>query len=296
MNTKKFSEAMSEIDDKYYVEATNYQSNRKKQSWIKWGAIAACLCLIVAAFPVANILHNKGNQSGDAVQTIAALEYNGCYYEACDIDWVLEKFGLPNNITAAMAGEHLSYLVPDGAGYKETAAQSDIELYEYAPFPCRSVYVLRDGESYMAALFCNFKRFDTNTNYELPTLYQLYGIEGAEDIASISHVDWNKGEIIGNIVTNADLITEFYSITAALISCGNDDFQAAVFGEILEEEQPAAHTAFADDNTTICIEATSGLRFFIQVYPSYGWIESGGAMSYYQMNEAMHQWFNNYIE
>lgn len=296
MNTKRFSDAISEVNDRYYVEAANYKPKQKKRSWIKWGAVAACLCLIAAVFPIASIINNKGNQSGDEVQAIAALEYNGCYYEACDIDWVLEKFGLPIEITAEMAGEHVSYLVQDGAGYKEAVTQTDIELYEYAPFPCRSVYVLRDGGSYMAALFCNFKRFDTNTSYELPTLYQLYGIDGVEDIASISHVDWNKGETIGNKVTDEEPIAEFYSITASLASYGNDDFQAAVFGKIPEEEQSDAHTAFANDNTTICVEATSGLRFFIQVYPSYGWIESSGAMSYYQMTEELRLWFSSYIE
>ena len=48
MNTKKFSEAMSEVDDKYYVEAANYQPKRRKSNWVKWGAVAACLTLVLA--------------------------------------------------------------------------------------------------------------------------------------------------------------------------------------------------------------------------------------------------------
>lgn len=46
MNTKKFSEAMSEIDDKYVEEAIQYQSKKKKQGWLKWGAMAACFALV----------------------------------------------------------------------------------------------------------------------------------------------------------------------------------------------------------------------------------------------------------
>ncbi|MEG0912182.1 MAG: hypothetical protein RSG53_01110, partial [Oscillospiraceae bacterium] len=247
--------------------------------------------------PIANIIQNKGEHSGDGVDAIAALEYNGCYYEACDIDWVLEKFGLPAEITADMAGKHLSYLESDGgAGYKGTAGQTDIELYQYVPSPCRAVCVLRDGKDYMAALFCNFKQFDSNTNTELRELYQIYGIDSSEDIASISHTDWNKRKIIGNKVTDIDAIAEFYTITTSLASYGNDDFQAEVFDEIPEEEQAAANTAFADDNTTICIETTSGLRFFIQVYPSYHWIYGHGTMSYYKMDSAMQAWFNSNIK
>ena len=55
MNAKKFSDAMSELDDKYIDEAINYKKKVKKSrkktnkhSLIKWGAMAACLCLIVA--------------------------------------------------------------------------------------------------------------------------------------------------------------------------------------------------------------------------------------------------------
>lgn len=49
MNAKKFSEAMNEIDNKYVDEAIQYKGKKaqKKLVWIKWGAMAACLCLIV---------------------------------------------------------------------------------------------------------------------------------------------------------------------------------------------------------------------------------------------------------
>lgn len=62
MNSKKFSEAMSEIDSKYIDEALNYKKKAKKPVWVKWGAMAACLCLVVAAFSVPHIL--KSIQDG----------------------------------------------------------------------------------------------------------------------------------------------------------------------------------------------------------------------------------------
>lgn len=49
MNPKKFSEAMGEVKDGYYEEAANYQPRHKKNSWIKWGAMAACLVTMVCA-------------------------------------------------------------------------------------------------------------------------------------------------------------------------------------------------------------------------------------------------------
>ena len=47
MNTKKFSDAMSELDTKYVDEALSYKKKDKMPIWVKWGAIAACLCLMM---------------------------------------------------------------------------------------------------------------------------------------------------------------------------------------------------------------------------------------------------------
>ena len=60
MNAKKFSDAMSELDTKYIDETLNYKKKEKKNGWIKWGAMAACLCLmVVAAIPIVNHFNNS---------------------------------------------------------------------------------------------------------------------------------------------------------------------------------------------------------------------------------------------
>ena len=46
MNSKKFSEAMSELDSKYVDEAISYKKKAKKPVWAKWGAIAACFVAV----------------------------------------------------------------------------------------------------------------------------------------------------------------------------------------------------------------------------------------------------------
>jgi hypothetical protein len=46
MNAKKFSDAMSELDNKYIDEALNYKKKVKKPIWIKWGAMVASLLLV----------------------------------------------------------------------------------------------------------------------------------------------------------------------------------------------------------------------------------------------------------
>ena len=67
MNTKQFSEAMSEVDDKYIEEAIRYRRKNKKRSWVKWGALAACLALVLAiSIPMA-ILQEKIALSNNSV-------------------------------------------------------------------------------------------------------------------------------------------------------------------------------------------------------------------------------------
>lgn len=55
MNTKTFSEAMSKIDDKYIEKAIYYHSNRSKNVWIKWGTMAAGICLVIGILTCLNI-------------------------------------------------------------------------------------------------------------------------------------------------------------------------------------------------------------------------------------------------
>ena len=256
--------------------------------WIKWAAIAACLCLVAGI--MLPVLHFKGGQ--DPVTDIAAMEYNGKFYEVVDIPEVLEKYGLPRKITADMAGRQLSYLKSDGgAGYECTALETDMELYEYAPAICDGVMVLRDGDQWFAALFCNFYQFDSNTSTELTELYRVYGIESAADIASITEMGKGSKQEIGTPVIDSDEIAEFYGMTTTLWSYGNDDFQAEMFDIYTdEEEQVAVHNAFAEDRRNIRIETAEGLRFFIAIYPSFDWIYGGGTMSYFKMDDQMHAW------
>ena len=153
MSKDKVIDSLTGIDDDMIETVAALRSKQRRPIWIKWGALAACLCLLIAiAIPVLNYKGGPDNQ--DSVQAIAALEYNGMFYEAVNIPEVLEKFGLPSEITADMAGEHLEYLKSDGgAGYECTTIETDIELYQYAPSVCRGVLVLRDGDTWYAALF-----------------------------------------------------------------------------------------------------------------------------------------------
>ena len=66
MKTSRFSEAFGNIPEDLVSEAVTYKSTSKKKSFIKWGAMAACLCLLVMGGVFGNLFRspdvpNNGN-------------------------------------------------------------------------------------------------------------------------------------------------------------------------------------------------------------------------------------------
>ena len=180
----------------------------------------------------------------EALAAAPLFEFNGCLYEAADDPETLTRFGLPAQITADMAGEHIAWLrSAEGSGYEPAVSQEDAsaELLAYAPAPSRGVYVLRDGDRYLAAVFCNFsftQPADANASVELTELFRVYGVEGAEDIALVCETDRNRNEAVGTPVTAPGEIAFLYEELTVRDSWGNDDFQTLTFGGTPEEEQP----------------------------------------------------------
>ena len=277
-----------------YIEAAARPLRRGRPRHLGWVAAAACLCLVAGVLASVG-LRGKGGTVPEGpdslVQEIRALEFNGAYYEATDIPEALERFGLPTVLTEELAGSHVAYLERDGAGYRASAVETDMELMTYAPAPCKGVYLLRDGARLYAALFCNLWTTD-NASTELATLYQLYGVSGAADIASVCEVDWNRDRPIGAAVSAPGELAAFYELSNQLACYGNEDFQALVFDSVQEERQAQAHTEFADDLRMLRVETKAGLRFYLELYPSYGWMFLPGAMSYYQMDTQIQEWIN----
>lgn len=71
MRKNRISETMQNINQKYVDEATAYTSEVKvarRPVWMKWGAVAACLCLIVAAMAaVPNLFGNNAVKNGTII-------------------------------------------------------------------------------------------------------------------------------------------------------------------------------------------------------------------------------------
>lgn len=73
MTTPRIAKAMEYIDDDLVSGAVTYTRAKKKNSWMKWGAIAACLCLMLVAFPVIqNLTHT---QEADTIELGEVIEW-----------------------------------------------------------------------------------------------------------------------------------------------------------------------------------------------------------------------------
>lgn len=65
MKGKRLLKALGQVDADYIEEASPTQQ-AKRPSWLKWGAIAACLVLVCAAIAHFSLANQDGNEQGVA--------------------------------------------------------------------------------------------------------------------------------------------------------------------------------------------------------------------------------------
>ena len=63
MNAKKFSDALSALDGRYVEEAARYRRKARAVLWVRWGAAAACLCLLAAGGAL--LIQGRGRAAPD---------------------------------------------------------------------------------------------------------------------------------------------------------------------------------------------------------------------------------------
>lgn len=75
MKNDKLLQAIGKIDDELVYGAVN-DTKAKKNTWIKWGAMAACLCLIVGAvFAIPNMRNINETPVGTEIDNPAPDDY-----------------------------------------------------------------------------------------------------------------------------------------------------------------------------------------------------------------------------
>ena len=281
MTNEKLYEMIGDISDRHIKEAKQI-SKAKQVLWIKWSFVAACLCFVVSlAIPV---LTRKGDiWQKDPSKAYDLVQYNGAYYEVVKDKDILDKFNLPDIITEDMVGDSL------GKTKDPNGKTTERIMYQYTPYMDivtvtteleqerhqSAVYIIQDGDGYSFALFCNFLSFDSNTHTEASEMFAVYGIDDAEDIASIV--------IDGKRISNpAEIITIFEAIYSSC-AMGNDDYQNAIFKGKGEEEQQLLAKELADSTLEIKIVTEEGLVInHISYNPTINYIS--WALNYYKLD------------
>ena len=89
MNAKLLFEALGEIDGAYVEQAAQYRGIAARRSLMKWGALAACLCLLAACLIPALAAPPEPQSSGAAGSAGGAADAPPCvsaggrrYYES----------------------------------------------------------------------------------------------------------------------------------------------------------------------------------------------------------------------
>lgn len=303
------SETIGNIDGKYIDEATEYRRATPQKIRLKWAAIAACFVLALAiGFPFAKDLFGYHGQKDNIVDSVMLIEFDGAYWEIIEDPNALKKFGLEKEITEDVIGSHIAYLQKDApeaerGNYIPSDEETDVELLSYAPAPFKAVRIFRDGDRYSYAMFRNYL-IAANESLPMQAAFAVYGISGAEDIACITPIKTdNTWQANGEMITDNVVIGDFIREISVLPAFSFDDYHELVFADELKELEGTGgdvgsevYARVAEDRKDIAIETKDGLRFAIQYYPSYGWINLPQTLSYYQMSPALSAWFSNYIQ
>lgn len=312
MKNEKLYDAISDIREEFIEEAENYKFKKSiVPRLVKWGSMAACFCLVVlgAGLVMSGTFAKKGAKSEaesgtaglapaetDSLYTV--LAYNGALYNVSNNLADLNAAGIPDIMTPEDCGASLGNLrKTENGGYEETVLETDIELYQYASaFSNTAVYVIRDGEEYMAGLYSNHLTIgDDNDHSPISSLYRRYGIKTEEQIASVAEVNSvTEGQVISEVIKEPEEIAEFYEATKTMESLcfGREDFKTLVTNKMAEDE----YQAFLQTARFICIETYEGLKFYIKWYPEAGWFYSSGSKAFYQVTEEMQAWLDTYLE
>lgn len=287
MKQERILYAMGDINEKLIFDAMNDRKPVKK-AWIRRLSVAACLALVLAVgVPyVADVVTHKGGHIGldhTDLDVMTVIAFGGAYYEVIDMTdtKLLDRFHLPHEITPDMIGVSL------GAG-EDSNGDRIGAFYRYTPYdrivtvrpngdtrPATAVYVYEDDGEYAFALFCNYLSFDGNTHQEASEMFAVYGIDEAEDIASI--------EIDGKTVTDRETIRTIYETVNSALAMGGDDFDKTIFKGKNEQEQTALSWEIADATVGMRIETVEGLvTGELRYHTSIGYVS--WALNYYQLN------------
>ena len=323
MKNEKLYDAISDIREEFIEEAENYKfKKRVAPRLVKWGSMAACFCLVLFgdSLAMSGAFAKKGMKSDDynggsvgptatpapgenlsGSGLLKVLAYNGALFNVSNNLADLNAAGIPDIISPEDCGISLGNLKKTPKGYEETTQSTDIELFKYAPaYSNTAVYVIRDGEDYMAGLFSNNLPVGDENDYSpISELFRRYGVEKAEHISAVQLYSgyWQNDlpvEPAEKNITERAALDAFYEEAMSMEhECYSREERLQIK---LSEDPKQFPSSTLQVASTICITTGEGLKFYLSWDEDSGWLFSTGAKAYYRITEEMQNWLNEYFK
>lgn len=224
MTHEKLYEVLGDINAKHIEEAHMTTAKIKMPAWVKWSAMAACLCLVVVGGVWKNLTSSKNFNTMLTKQSVAttlhATQINlgnrmAVYYEVTLKNAALEKYV---GEIYSQTGDGTWYY-PDKTGNLKylirEASDGTLSLWVFSHF------VVADGETYTYG----------------DVLAIVYGVESAEGILHITSApskanNTDLGQQIQKAVgthtdANRENIAAFYEIVKNVVCFGADSASVA---------------------------------------------------------------------
>ena len=256
MKSEKLLEAMNDLPEELIAEA----NTRRRHPLVRIAAVAACLVvLLVGMYPFLQSFQGLGTSDDCYVSDREVIYRQGAIYEVVGTNYTaaMERLALPETITEDLVGEKVD-VAPDYG-----------DVYQYAPLAGRNgtapaaLYLLErtdeghEGE-WWYLVFSGFVIGDESVYVNGETMFQVYGIQSADDIAAVC--DRRSGEQL--LPPEA-----FYDALLASSAWGREDFAERVDSTL---------NAYAGA-VGIRLETDCGLRTNMTYYPEIGvvkWFDS----------------------
>ena len=252
MKSEKLLEAMNDLPEEMIAEA----NTRRRHPLVRIAAVAACLVvLLVGMYPFLQSFQGLGTSDDCYVSDREVIYRQGAIYEVVGTNYTaaMERLALPETITEDLVGEKVD-VAPDYG-----------DVYQYAPLAGRNgtapaaLYLLErtdeghEGE-WWYLVFSGFVIGDESVYVNGETMFQVYGIQSADDIAAVC--DRRSGEQL--LPPEA-----FYDALLASSAWGREDFAERVDSTL---------NAYAGA-VGIRLETDCGLRTNMTYYPEIGFVK-----------------------
>jgi hypothetical protein len=258
MTNETLYEVLGDISEKHIGEAHRTTWKARKPAWVKWGALAACLCLVVVSgflFHLRNASDFNSMIRKGAVDTAAMIT-------SVPVDQWTARYEQMN-----ISGNKLEQYV--GTEY----LKKDSTIWYFPEGVNNLKYLIRKGpdDSLTLWMFTSFETEEDETYTYGDVLSVIYGVESAEDIISITSApskanNTDLGQKIQKEVgthTDSDRedIAAFYEIVKNVVCFGADSESVAdqnrftySFSMDAEEKLTSGESTYATRSLTVTLE------------------------------------------